>query len=175
LSGPSQPELDPEVRAILDERAERVRARPVLVQEEALRWVAEFPVGGHQYAMPLEQLRASVPLKMVTAVPLSPPHVVGILRFQGAILPVLSLASLLGSTGWRADPAVLLVVEAGGEELVAFDCEQVPEARALPARLIEQATQDPQTGLSQIVTPELQQLMLIDVAKLLQRAESKAS
>src|SRR5207237_10106809 len=102
-----------EVEALLLQRAERVRHKPAEADDETLLWVAEFPVGEETYALPLETLRAAVPLKMVTAVPLSPPHVIGILRFQGQIVTALSLASLLGGRGWREDPAVLLVVDPG--------------------------------------------------------------
>src|SRR5437899_13058825 len=101
-------ELDgftPEVEELLVQRAERVRRKPAETDEENVLWVAEFPVGEETYALPLETLRAAVPLKMVTAVPLSPSHVIGILRFQGQIVTALSLASLLVGRGWRVDRA----------------------------------------------------------------------
>src|SRR5262249_57706996 len=101
---------------------------------EATFWVAEFPVGDERYAVPLQRLRGSVPLRLVTPVPLSPPHVVGILRFQGQVIAALSLAALLGGRGWRQDPAVLLVVEGPSGDLLALDCEQVPQPLAAPPR-----------------------------------------
>ena len=76
--------------------------------------------------MPLESLRAALPLRLVTPVPLSQPHVIGVLRYQGQVLAALSLASLLGGHGWRQDPAVLLVVDRGDGELCALDCEAIP-------------------------------------------------
>ena len=157
-----------EVKALLDRRAERARARPRL-EEETVLWMAEFPVGEEQYAIPLETLRAAVPLKMVTPVPLSPPHVIGILRFQGQIISALSLASLLGGRGWREDPAVLLVVDPGVGRLVALDCEQIPKPVGIPAGLVEEARGPSKGAVSEIVLPGLRQLNLLDLRKLMDR------
>ena len=96
-------------------------------------------MGEDNYAIPLDLLRAAVPLRMVTPVPLSPPHVIGILRFQGQIVTALSLASLLGGRGWREDPAVLLVVDPGFGRLVAVDCERIPKPVGLPLKQVEDA------------------------------------
>src|SRR6202011_3917283 len=126
----------PELNELLARRAQRIREKPAEAEDENLLWVAEFPVGEETYALPLDTLRAAVPLKMVTPVPLSPPHVIGILRFQGQIVTALSLASLLGGRGWREDPAVLLVLDPGVGRLIALDCEQHPRPVAIPERLI---------------------------------------
>src|SRR5256885_17119347 len=95
-------ELDgftPEVEELLVQRAERVRRKPAETDEENVLWVAEFPVGEETYALPLETLRAAVPLKMVTPVPLSPRHGIGILRFQGRIFTAPPLPPLLAVAG----------------------------------------------------------------------------
>jgi hypothetical protein len=108
------PLITPEEEAqILELRAARLRAKPTSVADEAPFWVAEFPVGDEQYAIPLGLLRACIPLKMVTPVPLSPPHVIGVVRFQGEILSAFSMSALLEGKGWRTDPSVLLVVDQG--------------------------------------------------------------
>ncbi|TMA19216.1 MAG: chemotaxis protein CheW, partial [Deltaproteobacteria bacterium] len=137
---PREPnDVAPELNELLVRRAERVRHKASEVDEENVLWVAEFPIGEETYALPLQTLRAAVPLKMVTAVPLSPPHVIGILRFQGQIVTALSLASLLGGRGWREDPAVLLVVDPGFGRLIALDCERIPKPTGLPHALVEEA------------------------------------
>src|SRR2546423_1164057 len=133
-------DLTQEERDLLERRAARLREKPRATEEESVLWAAEFPVGEDSYALPLESLRAAVPLKMVTPVPLSPPHVIGILRFQGQILTAMSLSSLLGGRGWREDPAVLLVVDPGlGGRLLALDCERIPKPVPLPHALVEEA------------------------------------
>ena len=61
-----------EDRELLERRAARLREKPREAEEESVLWAAEFPVGEDSYALPLESLRAAVPLRMVTPVPL--PH-----------------------------------------------------------------------------------------------------
>lgn len=169
-----------EVRDLLEERAKRLRGldQAETNREEAVLLVAEFPLGEERYALPLEALRAALPLRMVTPVPLSAPHVIGVLRFQGQVLAALSLASLLGGHGWRQDPAVLLVVDRGDGELCAVDCEAIPRPIGIPMGAVEAARAraegpiievlfGPQTGQQQLVH-------LIDPARLFIRAGTGA-
>jgi purine-binding chemotaxis protein CheW len=133
-----------EVRALLEERAARLRAPPPADDDEEVGlWLAEFHIGGERYALPLASLRAALPLRLVTPVPLSPPHVIGVLRFQGQVIAAVSIASLLGVRGWRQDPAVLLVVDPGfgpgANALTALDCEEIPRAITVPQRLVDDA------------------------------------
>ena len=160
--------VSPEVQALLDRRAERARSRPAQ-EEEAVVQLAEFPVSEEQYAIPLDALRGAVPLKMVTPVPLSPPHVIGILRFQGQIITALSLASLLGGRGWRNDPAVLLVVDPGVGRLIALDCEQIPRPISVSAALVADAREKTKGPVAEITLPGLRQLNLLDLRRLMDR------
>lgn len=155
-----------ELRELLRRRAERLRAPAPQQDETELLWAGEFAVGEEHYALPLSALRAAVPLRTVTPVPMSPPHVVGILRFQGQILTALSLSSLLGGRGWREDPAVLLVVDAGAR-LVALDCEQIPKPVALPLALVEEARARARAATVELLLPGGRQLTLIDPRRLL--------
>jgi chemotaxis signal transduction protein len=161
--------LDPALSELLLKRAERVRRKPAEAEDDNLLWVAEFPVGEETYALPIAALRAAVPLRMVTPVPLSPPHVIGILRFQGQIVTALSLASLLGGRGWREDPAVLLVVDPGFARLVAVDCERIPKATGLPHAQVEEARARSTGALCEITLPGARQVNLIDLARLMDR------
>ena len=131
-------ELDAKTRAILEKRAERLRAAPQQAADNlAEAHLAEFPVGEDRYAIPLSAFRAVVPLRRVTPVPLARPHIVGILRFQGQIVTALSMAAVLGIKGWRHDPSVLLVVDPGWGRLVAIDCEEVPRPVSIPLTAME--------------------------------------
>jgi chemotaxis signal transduction protein len=168
-------EMSDEVRRLLDRRAERLRAPAPHASEETVLWAAEFPVGEESYAVPLEALRGAVPLKMVTAVPLSPPHVVGILRFQGQVITAMSLSSLLGGRGWREDPAVLLVVDAGlGGRLVALDCERIPKPVQLPFAAVEESLSRWQSAVVEVTLPGPRQVNLIDLRKLLDRRTGRS-
>jgi purine-binding chemotaxis protein CheW len=161
-----QPAFAEELNQLLERRAARVREKSTEVEEEFL-WVAEFPVGEETYAIPLDALRAAVPLRMVTPVPLSPPHVIGILRFQGQIITALSLASLLGGRGWREDPAVLLVVDPGFSKLLALDCERIPKPTGLPHALVEEARARATSAVIEITLPEMKQVSLLDLPRLM--------
>ena len=159
---------------LLERRAARLREKPAAYTDEAMVWVAEFPIGDESYALPLDGLRAAVPLKMVTPVPLSPPHVIGILRFQGQVLTAMSLASLLGGRGWREDPAVLLVVDPGmGGRLVAIDCEHIPKPVPLPVSQVEAARARSTGAVADVTLPGMQQINLVDLRRLLDRRTSE--
>lgn len=169
LKSREAPAFAAELNQLLERRAERVREKPRDLEEEDLLWVAEFPVGEETYAISLDALRAAVPLKMVTAVPLSPPHVIGILRFQGQILTALSLASLLGGRGWREDPAVLLVVDPGFGRLVALDCERIPKPVGIPHALVEEARARSLGPVTEVTLPGVRQLSLLELPRLMDR------
>jgi purine-binding chemotaxis protein CheW len=164
--------LSPEERAVLDRRAERLQAKPSEEGTEATAWVGEFSIGDERYAIPMEALKAAVPLRFVTPVPLAPPHVLGILRFQDQIILAISLASLLGNRAWRRDPTVLLVVEARKGKLVAFDCEQVPRTTAVPIRLLQQAAMHRTGVMSDLPTPDGNVVSLIDLGRLIEPVEA---
>lgn len=159
---------DEEVQRLLQRRAERLREQSENAVEETVHWVAEFPLGEERYALPLEALRAALPLRMVTPVPLSAPHVIGVLRFQGQVLAALSLASLLGGHGWRQDPAVLLVLERGDGELCAVDCESIPRPLGLPVGAVEAARTRADGPVLEVFTGD-QLIHLIDPPRLLAR------
>ncbi|MCP3102906.1 chemotaxis protein CheW [Myxococcus sp. K15C18031901] len=155
-----------EAAELLERRASRLREQGETTVEEAVHWIAEFPLGEERYALSLEMLRAALPLKMVTPVPLSAPHVVGVLRFQGQVVSALSLASMLGGHGWRQDPAVLLVVDRGDGELCALDCEAIPRPTTLPMSAVETARTRAEGPVMEVFTQDRQLIHLIDLKRL---------
>jgi chemotaxis signal transduction protein len=161
---------DDEVRSLLDERANRLRGRSDGSADETVLMVAEFPLGEERYAIPLESLRAALPLRLVTPVPLSQPHVIGVLRYQGQVLAALSLAALLGGHGWRQDPAVLLVVDRGDGELCALDCEAIPRPLSLPTAAVETARTHAEGPVVEVLQSTTRQVIhLIDLPRLFAR------
>lgn len=165
---------DADVQRLLDRRAERLREQSETAVEDTVHMVAEFPLGEERYALPLESLRAALPLRMVTPVPLSAPHVIGVLRFQGQVLAAMSLASLLGGHGWRQDPAVLLVLDRGDGELCALDCENIPRPMGLPVGAVEAARARADGPVLEVFTGE-QLIHLIDPPRLLARLGTGAN
>jgi purine-binding chemotaxis protein CheW len=155
---------------VLAQRADRIRRRPTALDEERVAWIAEFPIADERYAVRLDSLRGALPLRAVRPVPLSPPHVIGVLRFQGQLVTALSLASLLGVRGWRQDPSILCVVDVGDGAAVAFDCESIPIPRALSAAALDQArSRDDGEPVWNVTTGDLERIQLVDLARLLAR------
>jgi purine-binding chemotaxis protein CheW len=165
---------DQEVANLLKERASRLRNRVDAAADESVLMVAEFPLGEERYALPLESLRAALPLRLVTPVPLSQPHVIGVLRYQGSVLAALSLASLLGGHGWRHDPAVLLVVGKGDGELCALDCEAIPRPLSVPTAAVEAARTHEEGPVLEVSLGGRNIIHLIDLPRLFARGAGGA-
>jgi len=96
--------------------------------------------------------------------------VVGVTRFQGQLVTVLSLASLLGRA-WATDPTNLLVLEARGSErdaAVAVDCTDVPRTVALPPDSLALSLAAP-SGILPVRSVDGEVVQLIDVGRLIGR------
>lgn len=165
------PPPSPDLAELLERRAARIRLPPQPVQDETAVWLAEFPVGDLRHAIPLAHLRAAVPLRAITPVPLAAPHVIGILRFQGQIISALSLGVLLGGAGWREDPAVLLVIDRGDGRLCAVDCEEVPKPTSIPQALVEAARASVSRASVTLTLPGPREVHLLDLPQLLRALE----
>lgn len=164
--------MNERVERTLEERAARaasVASSPLDAEE--VRAVARFPIGALVAAIDLRSLRAAIPLRRVTPVPLAPPPVIGILRFQGTTLTALSLASLLGLGGMRRDPAVLLVIEIEGGRLLALDAEEIPRADTLRESAIRSAIVHAE-GLADVTTEDLRVVRLLDPPIIVRRFDA---
>lgn len=163
--GSEPPPTEAETKLLRARAVELARDQAELGPEDEGLPAAVFSVGEDVYAIPLEHLRAAIPLATVTPVPLAPPHVIGIVRFRGQAITVLSFAALFGIGGWRVDPAVLVVLEAPGGRLIAVDCEHIPRAATLPraAVAIARGTQGTRTGpVLELMHGELGRVLLLD-------------
>jgi chemotaxis signal transduction protein len=157
---------DPAVRHLLRRRADALRAvLPEPRDEERLVWAAVCSVGDGSVAFLLSALKGVVPLAMVTPVPLAGPSVVGVTRFQGQLVTVLSLASLLGRA-WATDPTSLIVLDARGAS-IAVDCTVVPRTVALAPEAVASAREAP-TWMAPVRSVDGELVQLIDVPRLVQ-------
>src|SRR5262249_42557515 len=159
----------------LDMRAQRLRALPAAQEAEAPSWAAEFPIGQETWALPLESLRGCLPLRLVTPLPLAPPHVLGVVRFQGEIVTAFSMAMLLGARGWGSDPFVLVVVKLPGDQTVALDCEQIPVQVAAPRSELERPSPPPHEMAAPVMVSGPRVVQLIDVERLARRIRELSS
>jgi len=119
-------DFDDVSRAVLRARADRLRATPDEDASDSTYWVAAFGLGDERFSVSLPEMLAVLPLTAVTPVPLAPNAVLGMLRFQGALIPALSLASMLVGRAVRRDPVALVIVSSTSGRVVALDCEQIP-------------------------------------------------
>jgi chemotaxis signal transduction protein len=157
------------ILALLQRRAERLRT-PTVTKPPSLL-AAELWVGDERYALPLEKLRAVLPLRLVTPVPLSSSKIIGLYRFEGRLVTAFSFASLVGVRGWLVDPELLLLVEVSPGRLVALDCEQVPREVELPLEKIERPKETKRQALLRAMTQELYPIWLVeDLAALVDSA-----
>jgi chemotaxis signal transduction protein len=170
MTEPSQarpPTQQDPVQSLLRARRSRLEARLQGVAPEAAQlWLASFELGGTAWAFPLEALRAALPVNRVTPVPLAPRHVVGLVRFEGEPVTVLSLGVLLGGKSWQRDPETLLVVAHAGHRL-GLDCEQVPRPEVVPRAQVEAAGLSEGALWSEVVDGA-RRLRLIDLGRLLE-------
>jgi purine-binding chemotaxis protein CheW len=165
--------LEASVAALLKRRAEVLRAPLPKGDDEAVLWVAQFPVGDEHFALPLASLRSAVSIKLVTPLPLTAPHVLGIMRYEGQIISCFSLSALLGGRGWRSDPKLLLVLDPGWGHLAAVDCEQTPDPVSIPQSLVDQAKGQTPGLVTEVTTRDRKVVKLIDVSALLDQRGGK--
>jgi purine-binding chemotaxis protein CheW len=117
-------------QAVLGVRAQRASLVTSRTDEEPT-WVAQVQVGTGAFAIPLTMLLGVVPSGGLVPVPLSPPHVLGLVRFRGELIAALSSAWLAGLPEQRRDRTALLVTETFSGRRFAMDCERVPEPVAM--------------------------------------------
>ncbi len=156
------PANDAETALLQARAAELAHGTTEIEPEDEGLAAAMFSVGEEIYAIPLEHLRAAIPLTAVTPIPQAPPHVIGIARFRGQAVTVLSFAAIFGVGGWRVDPGVLVVLEGPDGRLIAVDCEHIPRAVALSRAPITMARSARTGAVVELVLPDIGRVMLLD-------------
>lgn len=82
-----------------------------------------FEVRGQELAIPIEDVRETVPVQPVTRVFLTPPCLAGVFSLRGEIVPALDLAVLLGlaRTEVGADSKIVVIEHATGTAGIIVD------------------------------------------------------
>jgi purine-binding chemotaxis protein CheW len=105
-----------EVRRILRERA-RALARPLAEPSTVTNVLdlAVFVLAGARYGIEAAYVLEVAPLRELTPVPCTPPHILGVVNHRGRILPILDLRNLfaLAAQEMTAESRVV-AVEVGG-------------------------------------------------------------
>lgn len=119
-------------------RGERVAARRARAESRAETRLLSFTLGDQAFALPLDRIHAVVPLaEDITAIPEAGAAVLGLMGWRDALLPLLSLGTLLGrAAASAARPRVIivaieghrtgLVVDAIGDVIAVSDADIDP-------------------------------------------------
>lgn len=160
---------------VLERRAQRFAAKPVEREVDEGLPVAELGLSDARLAVPLATLRGVMPLRDVRPVPMAPPHVVGLVRYEGSLIPAFSLAGLVGVRGWRRDPTVLLLLTLDGARVVAIDSETIPKPALLPIDAVQRARESASDAAAvEVLRADGTTITLLDIGLLAARAGAGA-
>lgn len=110
-----------------------------------------FDVRGQELALPIADVRETLPIQPITRVVLTPPCLAGVFSLRGDIVPVIDLAVLLGlpRTQVRDDSRIVILKNAGDPAGLVVD-------RLRDLRTLEGALEPPPGNLA----PAVAQLLL---------------
>lgn len=88
-----------------------------LLDSAAIVRACVFTLGGETFAVDVRQVREVMVTEEYSAVPLAPPHVIGVANLHGDIVPIVDAGSLLGLSARRGERRLrTVVVSADGLE-----------------------------------------------------------
>jgi len=132
--------------------------------------VAELVLADSRVAVPLADLRGVMALRDVRPVPMGPPHVIGLVRYEGALITAFSLAGLVGVRGWRRDPTVLLIITLDTNRVCAIDSETIPKPGVLQIEAVQRARDHASdTARAEVLRADGSSVTLLDVGALVAR------
>jgi len=106
-----------------------------------------FELRGQELALPIEDVRETLPIQPITRVVLTPPALAGVFSLRGDIVPVIDLAILLGlqRTEVGDDSRIVVVQHATGTAGIVVD--RLRDLRTLDPALEGQALESPPAHL----------------------------
>jgi purine-binding chemotaxis protein CheW len=90
-----------------------------------------FTLAGEAFGVPIGQVKEIVRFVPVTAVPKSPPSVLGVLNLRGKVVPVVNLRERFGLPGAQTDDATRIIVSDVAEQTLGFVVDGVSEVLRL--------------------------------------------
>ena len=94
-----------------------------------------FRVGAESFALPVGHVLEVADVGTLAPVPGAPPSVLGVRNLRGQVLPVIDLATVLGTPRSKAATKVVITEDAGRRAGLAID--QVTDVGELPGPLQE--------------------------------------
>ncbi len=105
-------------------------------QEETESFLA-FRLGEEKFAIPITDLKSVIAVPHITKIPLSPPHLLGIINLRGEILPLLDFHQpfQIPALGGEKEKRILIVSEK--IRPLAFLVDEVMEIHEVPLQEIQ--------------------------------------
>ena len=127
-----------------------------------------FRLGDESFALPVAQVLEVAELGALAPVPGAPPSVLGVRNLRGQVLPVIDLATVLGSA--RADEAEKLVITEKAGRRAGFAIDEVTDVGELPGPV--QETDSPYLSGSALVQGDL--VGIVDIERVFAAVEQGA-
>jgi purine-binding chemotaxis protein CheW len=139
--------------------------------------VVGFRIGNETYGVRIGAVREIVRVPEITAVPSARDLIEGVINLRGKIIPVMDLRKRFGQTDLQPDKKNRILVVELGSKLVglivnaASEVLKIPPSEiAAPATLFAEGESAYVTGVGKL---KGRLIILLDIAKLLQRPEFK--
>lgn len=156
-------------QAILKERAEVLAQTPITASKRENQVdVLEFTIAGERFAVEAKYVREANKLSGVTALPCTPPFVLGLINFRGQIIALLDLREFLELKRRDTEQLDLQVVVLQNEHIQSgFAVDEIIGISSIPERELQSPTQLVSAAVAPLLKGvRLDQLSLIDVEKL---------
>lgn len=123
--------------AILRERAEKLATLQAAVDDQVTEPLVGFEIGGHGFAVPVRHVVYGGRLRHLTAIPSSPPYLLGVTALSGHLVSIVDLPELLGLRQRGLGDVTAGLVVAHGARKLGLGAEQLLGIFEVPAARIK--------------------------------------
>jgi purine-binding chemotaxis protein CheW len=151
MSNPRQLQADPQYAPTLSARARELARPPAAAEHEDHETILLFQLGADRFSLPAAAARSVRPLDRYTALPATPPWLLGLVNVRGRLLAAIDLRPLLQipPVAPRAG-ALLVIVSANGAE-IGLLADEVIGVHRRSSRLVPQPTNAPELAVPWIL------------------------
>jgi purine-binding chemotaxis protein CheW len=127
-----------------------------------------FRLAGEAYALPVNDVREVLKIRLLTPVPNAPAYILGVTALRGAVLPVIDLCVRFGLAAGTRDAKSRIIVVSSKEEEVGLVVDRVTEVLRIAPDEIKPTPENIEQGaafLRGIVRREEKLHILLDLEK----------